>query len=123
VTGALGNVGCNTPGALLEEGHEVVEPRKAASKMTSAHLVQSDAASLGAALEGVDAVVHLAAILPPNVTRRLAGPVRERRRDPQPDRVDGGVAEGEPDGLRVVTGVAGDVQTEPPFARRRRSPD
>jgi nucleoside-diphosphate-sugar epimerase len=80
LTGALGNVGRYTVDALLEEGHEVVafdlespRARKAASQLDErVRLVWgdiTDSASLGAALEGVDAVVHLAAILPPNVDR------------------------------------------------------
>ena len=80
VTGALGNVGAYTVDALLEEGHDVVgfdlespRARKVASQLDArVHVVWgdiTDPASLGAALEGVDAVVHLAAILPPNVDK------------------------------------------------------
>jgi nucleoside-diphosphate-sugar epimerase len=80
LTGALGNVGSYTAGALLEEGHDVVafdlessRTRKAASRLGDRVRVTwgdiSDPASLGAALEGVDAVVHLAAIMPPNVDK------------------------------------------------------
>lgn len=78
VTGALGNVGSYTLDALLEEGHDVVafdlespRARRRASRLDPrAKLVWGDVtspASLGAALRGVDAVVHLAAILPPRV--------------------------------------------------------
>ena len=78
VTGALGNVGEYTVDALLEEGHDVVafdvaspRARKIAAQLDErVRLVWgdiTDPASLGAALEGVDAVVHLAAIV---ATRR-----------------------------------------------------
>jgi nucleoside-diphosphate-sugar epimerase len=87
VTGALGNVGAYTVSALLDEGHDVVafdvaspRARKPASQLDArVRLVWgdiTDPASLGAALEGVDAVVHLAAILPPNVEK---APERARR--------------------------------------------
>jgi len=80
LTGALGNVGRYTVDALLEEGHDVValdlespRARKAASQLDErVHVAWgdlTDAALLGAALEGVEAVVHLAAILPPNVEK------------------------------------------------------
>ena len=80
VTGALGNVGSYTLGALLEEGHAVVafdvespRARKLASRLDPrVHVAWgdiTDANSIRAALEGVDAVVHLAGIIPPNVDR------------------------------------------------------
>jgi nucleoside-diphosphate-sugar epimerase len=80
VTGALGNVGSYTVDTLLEEGHDVVafdvespRARKLASRLdTRVHVVWgdiTDPASIRAALEGVDAVVHLAGIIPPNVDR------------------------------------------------------
>ena len=80
VTGALGNVGLYTVDALLEAGHVVVafdlrspKTRRSASRLDPRVKVAwgdvTDPASLGAALEGVDAVVHLAAILPPHVER------------------------------------------------------
>ena len=80
VTGALGNVGSYTVAALLEEGHEVVafdlaspRARKAAAELDERVEVVwgdvTDPASLGAALDGVEAVVHLAAIMPPHVER------------------------------------------------------
>jgi len=83
VTGALGNVGSYTVDALLEEGHDVVafdlespRARRLASRLDPrARLVWGDVtspASLGAALRGVDAVVHLAAILPPHVDKAPA---------------------------------------------------
>jgi nucleoside-diphosphate-sugar epimerase len=83
VTGALGNVGSYTVAALLEEGHDVVafdlgspRARRVASRLDPrAKLVWGDVtspASLAAALQGVDAVVHLAAIIPPHVDRAPA---------------------------------------------------
>jgi nucleoside-diphosphate-sugar epimerase len=86
VTGALGNVGEYTVAALLAEGHDVVafdvaSPRArkiAAQQGERARVVWgdiTDPASLGAALEGMDAVVHLAAIIAaekaPDLARRV----------------------------------------------------
>jgi nucleoside-diphosphate-sugar epimerase len=76
VTGALGNIGLPTIEALLAEGHDVVafdldsrRARKLASGFDGrVHFVFGDitrAESLQCALEGVDATIHLAAILPP----------------------------------------------------------
>jgi nucleoside-diphosphate-sugar epimerase len=80
VTGALGNVGSYTVAALLEEGHDVVafdvespKTRKLASRLDRRVRVAwgdvTDPASIRAALDGVDAVVHLAGIIPPGVDR------------------------------------------------------
>ena len=80
VTGALGNVGSYTVDALLDEGHDVVafdvessKARKLASRLDPrVHVAWgdiTDPASIRAALEGVDAVVHLAGIIPPSVDR------------------------------------------------------
>jgi len=80
VTGALGNVGSYTVDALLEEGHAVVafdvespRARRLASRLDQrVHFAWgdiTDPASIRAGLEGVDAVVHLAGILPPKVDR------------------------------------------------------
>ncbi len=80
VTGALGNVGAYTLDALLREGHDVVafdvvstRARKAAARVDSrVRVVWGDIcepASVGAALDGVEAVVHLAAIIPPQVEK------------------------------------------------------
>jgi nucleoside-diphosphate-sugar epimerase len=80
VTGALGNVGMFTVEGLLEEGHVVVafdlespRARKLASRFDSRVQVAwgdiTDPASIRAALQGVDAVVHLAGIIPPHVDR------------------------------------------------------
>lgn len=78
LTGALGNVGLSTLAALLDEGHDVVafdlnspKARKLASRLDGrVHVVWGDITdpiSIRAALEGVDAVVHLAGIIPPRV--------------------------------------------------------
>ena len=83
LTGALGNVGRYTVDALLEEGHDVVafdlespRARRAASQLDGRVRVAwgdiTDPASLGAALEGVDAVVHLAAICLPGRRRPIS---------------------------------------------------
>jgi len=80
LTGAFGNVGLYTVDALLEEDHDVVafdlgspRARRSASRLDPRVRVVwgdiTDRASLAAALEGVDAVVHLAAIIPPNVDK------------------------------------------------------
>jgi len=78
VTGALGNVGAYTVDGLLEEGHDVVafdvestRARRLASRLDPrVHIAWgdiTDPASIRAALAGVDAVVHLAGIIPPKV--------------------------------------------------------
>jgi nucleoside-diphosphate-sugar epimerase len=83
VTGALGNVGEHAVAALLEEGHDVVafdlespKAHRVASQLDPrVRLVWgdvTDAASLGAALQSADAVVHLAAILAPERAPDLA---------------------------------------------------
>jgi nucleoside-diphosphate-sugar epimerase len=80
VTGALGNVGSHTVDALLEEGHAVVAfdvespgARKLASRLDGRVRVAwgdiTVPASIRAALDDVDAVVHLAGIIPPAVDR------------------------------------------------------
>jgi nucleoside-diphosphate-sugar epimerase len=87
LTGALGNVGEYTAGALLREGHEVValELDSAAARKTSARLDPrirllwgdvTDAASVRSALQDVDAAIHLAGMVPPHVERN---PERARR--------------------------------------------
>jgi nucleoside-diphosphate-sugar epimerase len=83
LTGALGNVGSATVDALLEEGHDVVafdlesaKTRKLAARLDPRVQVRwgdiTDPASVRAALAGVDAVVHLAAILNPESAPDLA---------------------------------------------------
>jgi len=86
LTGALGNIGEYTVRALLEEGHDVVafdvespRARKVASQLDARARVVwgdiTDPAALGAALTGVDAVVHLAAMIAadkaPDLARRV----------------------------------------------------
>ncbi len=76
LTGALGSIGVATLTALLQEGHEVVafdlESRRARDLASGydgrAQFVWGDITnpeSLRDALDGVDAVIHLAAIIPP----------------------------------------------------------
>jgi nucleoside-diphosphate-sugar epimerase len=83
VTGALGNIGSHTLDALLEEGHDVVafdlaspKARKLAARLDPRVHVRwgdiTDPDSLRTALDGVDAVVHLAAILDPEKAPELA---------------------------------------------------
>jgi nucleoside-diphosphate-sugar epimerase len=83
VTGALGNIGAHTVHALLEEGHAVVafdlasrKARNLAARLGARVDVRfgdvTDPASVRAALDGVDAVVHLAAILDPESAPDLA---------------------------------------------------
>src|SRR3954469_12145758 len=80
LTGALGNIGLATMEALLVEGHDVVafdldsrRARKLASGFDGrARFVWGDITcpeSVKAALYGVDAVIHLAAIIPPHTDR------------------------------------------------------
>jgi len=83
VTGALGNVGEYTVQSLVEEGHQVVafdlESRKAHKvaaqfdeRVTIVWGDITNPASLGSALEGAEAVVHLAAIVAPEKAPDLA---------------------------------------------------
>ena len=76
LTGALGSIGAATLAALLQEGHDVVafdlespRARSIASGFDGrADFVWGDITnpeSLRHALDGVDAVIHLAAIIPP----------------------------------------------------------
>lgn len=79
VTGAMGNIGVATCTALLDEGHDVVafdldspRARKLAADFDGVEFLWGDVTSSEArslALEGVDAVVHLAGIIPPNTDR------------------------------------------------------
>ena len=126
LTGALGNVGLYTLDALLEAGHDVVafdlespRTRKAASGLDRrVRLVWGDVtdpASLGAALEGVEAVVHLAAHLAPDKAPDLA-----RRVNVDATRSLIALMEATPTARRLVFasshGIFGDVQDrEPPL--------
>lgn len=126
VTGALGNVGSFTVGALLEEGHAVValdlestRARKRAARLGERVEIRwgdvTDPASIRDALDGVDAVVHLAAILSPERAPDLARRVNV-------DATRGLIAqmEASPTARRLVfassQGIFGDVQDrEPPL--------
>jgi nucleoside-diphosphate-sugar epimerase len=128
LTGALGNVGVYTVDALLEEGHDVVacdlespRARRVASRLDPRVQVVwgdiTDPALLGAALAGVDAVVHLAAIIPPNVDK---APDLARRVNVDATRSLIEKMEASPTARRLVfassQGVFGDVQDrEPPL--------
>jgi nucleoside-diphosphate-sugar epimerase len=126
LTGALGNIGSHTVEALLEEGHEVVafdlESRRAhklAARQDERVRVRwgdvTDPASVRAALDGVDAVVHLAAILDAERAPELARRVNV-------DATRGLIAqmEASPTARRLVfassQGIFGDIQDrEPPL--------
>lgn len=80
LTGAMGNIGLSTLEALLVEGHDVVafdlesrRARRLASRFDRrVHFVWGDITdpeSVRCALEGVDTVIHLAAVIPPNSDR------------------------------------------------------
>ena len=80
LTGAMGNIGFSTLEALVVEGHDIVafdlesrRARKLASRFDGrVRFVWGDITdpeSLRKALEGVDAVIHLAAIIPPSTDR------------------------------------------------------
>jgi nucleoside-diphosphate-sugar epimerase len=126
LTGALGNIGSHTVDALLEEGHAVVafdlespSSRKRAARLDERVQVSwgdvTDPASIRPALDGVDAVVHLAAIVNPEKAPDLARRVNV-------DATRGLIAqmEASPTARRLVfassQGVFGDVQDrEPPL--------
>jgi nucleoside-diphosphate-sugar epimerase len=126
VTGALGNVGSYTVAALLEEGHAVVafdlespRARKLAARLGERVHVRwgdvTDPASVRAALDGVDAVVHLAAVLDPDRAPDLA-----RRVNVDATRSLIAQMEASPAARRLVfassQGIFGDVQDrEPPL--------
>ncbi len=126
LTGALGNIGLFAIDALVEEGHEVVafdlespKARKLAAGLVGRVRVVlgdvTDPASIGAALEGVDAVVHLAAILNPEKAPDLA---RRVNLDATCNLIE--QMEASPTARRLVfassQGVFGDIQDrEPPL--------
>jgi UDP-glucose 4-epimerase len=82
VTGAFGNVGVSTVGALLSRGHHVVAldlpalPHRAAASRLRGRGVETvwgdvtDSAAVAAVVDRADAVVHLAALIPPHSGRR-----------------------------------------------------
>jgi nucleoside-diphosphate-sugar epimerase len=128
LTGALGNIGLYTLEALLVEGHDVVafdlesrKGRKLASRFDGrVRFAWGDITrpeSLHNALEGVDAVIHLAAIIPPTADR---APALARRVNVDATRSLIAQMEGSPTAKRLVfassQGVFGDVQDrEPPL--------
>ncbi|MGO8940151.1 MAG: NAD-dependent epimerase/dehydratase family protein [Mycobacterium sp.] len=128
LTGALGSIGVATLTALLQEGHEVVafdlESRRARNLATSfvgrACFVWGDITkpeSLRHALDGVDAVIHLAAIIPPYSDK---APELARRVNLDATRDLIAQMEASPTAKRLVfassQGIFGDIQDrEPPL--------
>ena len=128
MTGALGNIGFSTLEALLVEGHDVVafdlESRRARQlasgfdgRVRFAWGDITNPESLRSALEGVDAVIHLAAIIPPSTER-----VPDLAQKVNVDATRNLIAEMEasPTATRLVfassVGIFGDVQDrEPPL--------
>jgi nucleoside-diphosphate-sugar epimerase len=128
LTGAMGNVGFSTLRSLLAEGHAVVsfdlETRRA-RKLSAGFDTRvcfvwgdiTDPESVSSALEGVDAVIHLAAIIPP-ISERV--PELARRVNLEATRNLIAQMERSPTARRLVfassIGVCGDVQDrEPPL--------
>jgi nucleoside-diphosphate-sugar epimerase len=128
LTGALGNIGLATLAALLEEGHDVVgfdlesrRARKLASAFDGrARFVWGDitnSESLRHALEGVDAVIHMAGIIPP-YSDKAPDLARKVNLDATRNLIE--QMEASPTTKRLVfassLGVCGDVQDrEPPL--------
>jgi nucleoside-diphosphate-sugar epimerase len=127
LTGALGNVGSNTVDALLAEGHHVVafdlesrRARKLAARFDGrVHVAWgdiTDPASVRAALDGMDAVVHLAAIVNPEKALDLA-----RRVNVDATRSLIALMEASPTARRLVfassMGIFGDIQDRKPPLR------
>ncbi|MCX5044724.1 NAD(P)-dependent oxidoreductase [Aldersonia sp. NBC_00410] len=128
LTGAMGNIGYSTLKGLLAEGHDVVafdleskRARKLASGLDERVRVVwgdiTDRDGLRQALDGVDAVIHLAAIIPP-----LADRAPELAQRVNVDATLGLIAEMEasPTAKRLIfassMGIFGDVQDrEPPL--------
>jgi nucleoside-diphosphate-sugar epimerase len=126
LTGALGNIGSNTVDALLAEGHDVVafelaSPRARKLAARSDARVRftwgdiTDPAAVRAALDGVDAVVHLAAIVNPESAPDLA-----RRVNVDATRSLIELMQASPTARRLVfassMGIFGDIQDrEPPL--------
>lgn len=128
LTGAMGNIGFSTLEALLVEGHDVVafdlETRRARQRASGFDgRVQfvwgdiTDRGSLRHVLEGVDAVIHLAAIIPPFTDR---APDVARKVNLEATRSLIAQMEASPTANRLVfassIGIFGDVQDrEPPL--------
>src|SRR6478735_2769736 len=129
LTGAFGNIGVASLTALLREGHDVVafdldsrRARKLASTVDrSVRFVWGDITRpepVRHALEGVDAVVHLAAVIPPTSER---APDLARRVNLDATRSLIAHMEASPTAKRLVfassQGVFGDVQDRQPPLR------
>lgn len=129
LTGALGNIGFSALEALLVQGHDVVafdlESRRARKLAAGfdgrVHFVWGDITrpgSIPSALEGVDAVIHLAAIIPPSSER---APDLARRVNLDATRSLIAQMEASPTAKRLVfassQGVFGDVQDRDPPLR------
>lgn len=128
LTGALGSIGLATLAALLDEGHDVVafdlesrRARKLASGFDGrARFVWGDITkpdSLRDALQGVDAVIHMAGIIPPYSEK---APDLARKVNLDGTRILIEQMEASPTAKRLVfassLGVCGDVQDrEPPL--------
>ncbi|ORV11310.1 NAD-dependent epimerase/dehydratase family protein [Mycobacterium celatum] len=128
LTGALGNIGLSALRALLVEGHDVVafdldsrRARKLAAGFNGrVHFAWGDITrreSIRHALDGVEAVIHLAAIIPP-YSERVPDLARKVNLDATHDLI--AEMEASPTANRLVfassQGVFGDVQDrEPPL--------
>jgi nucleoside-diphosphate-sugar epimerase len=128
LTGAMGNIGFSTLEALLVEGHDVVafdlESRRARQRASGFDgRVQfvwgdvTDSGSLRHVLEGVDTVIHLAAIIPPYSER---APDVARKVNLEATRSLIAQMEASPTAKRLIfassIGIFGDVQDrEPPL--------
>lgn len=128
LTGAMGNIGYSTLTALLDEGHDVVafdlssrRARKLAAKLDGqVRVVWGDITqphSVRAALSDVDAVIHLAAIIPP-YSERAPELARKVNLDGTLNLI--AQMESSPTAKRLIfassVGVCGDVQDrEPPL--------
>jgi nucleoside-diphosphate-sugar epimerase len=129
LTGALGNIGLPTLEALVAEGHDVIafdlesrRARKLASGVDGrVRFVWgdiTDAESLHHTLDGVEAVIHLAAIIPPS-TDRVPGLARRVNLDATRNLI--AQMEASPTANRLVfassQGIFGDVQDRRPPLR------
>ena len=128
LTGALGSIGLATLAALLQEGHDVVafdlESPRARSLASGfdgrAHFVWGDITnpeSLRHALDGVAAVIHLAAVIPP-YSDKAPELARRVNLDATYDLIE--QMEASPTAKRLVfassQGILGDIQDrEPPL--------
>jgi nucleoside-diphosphate-sugar epimerase len=129
LTGAMGNIGFCTLEALLAEGHEVVafdlESRRAHQLASGfdgrVRIVWGDITdpeSIRRALEGVDAAIHLAAIIPPS-TDRMPDLARKVNVDGTRNLI--AQMESSPTAKRLVfassVGIFGDIQDRVPPLR------